>query len=160
MRDISRGEAGFSLIEMAVVLVIFGITLTATIPAFSRLMQSNSLQDAAKQLSGHLRLSRQMAVASGVSHILDWNVADETYLIIRDENENDTPDVGETTTGPFTLPGRVDLQDSGVDPFSTSLVVFSRDGSASESGTVVLSNDRGHSMNLILLAPTGQVRLD
>jgi len=159
LRRTSHREAGYSLIELAVVVIILGITLTASIPAFSRLMQSNSLQNAASQFSGHMRLARQMAVTSGVSYIVDWD-STETYLIVRDNNENDVSDVGEPADGPFTLPKRVSLADSEDDAFTSSNVTFSRDGSASESGTLVLSNDRGHSMNLMLLAPTGQVRID
>lgn len=156
LKRTSPREAGYSLIELAVVVIILGITLTASIPAFSRLMQSNSLQNAAGQFSGHMRLARQMAVTSGVSYIVDWD-STETYLIIRDNNENDVPDVGEPADGPFTLPKRVSLADSA---FTSSRVTFSRDGSASESGTLMLSNDRGHSVNLMLLAPTGQVRIN
>lgn len=158
-RGIPQREAGYSLIELAVVIILLGITLAASIPAFSRLMQSNSLQNAANQVSGHMRLARQMAVASGVPYIVDWD-STESYLLVRDDNQNDAPDVGEPADGPFTLPSRVSLENSEDDGFTSSLVVFSRDGSASESGTLVLSNDRGHSLNLMLLAPTGQVRVD
>jgi prepilin-type N-terminal cleavage/methylation domain-containing protein len=159
LRRTSHRQNGYSLVEMAVVIILLGITLMASIPAFSRLMQSNSLQNAANQFSGHMRLARQRAVATGVPYIVDWD-STETYLLVRDDNGNDIPDDGEPADGPFTLPKRIHLENSVDDAFTSSLVTFTRDGSASESGTLVLSNDRGHALNLILLAPTGQVRID
>lgn len=149
------------MIEVLTVLLLLGITLTASIPAFSRFMQSNNLQNAAMQFGGHFRLARSMAVASGVPYIVGWDLENERYEIVRDDNDNAEPDDGEPVTGPFPLPKRVTLQNPDDEDlgFSSTSVVFSRSGSASESGTLVLSNDRGHSKSVLLLAPTGQVRI-
>lgn len=159
---IAHAQAGYSLTELMTVILILGITLTASIPAFSRFMQSNNLRDAAMQFAGHFRLARSMAVASGVPYIVDWDLDTERYEVVRDDNNNGAPDIGEPATGPFPLPKHVILQNPNDEDlrFSSTRVVFTRSGSASESGMLLLSNDRGHSKSLLLLAPTGQVRVE
>lgn len=144
--------------EIMVSLVILGITLIVSLPAFGRLMQSNNLQNAAGQVAGHFRLARSMAVANGISYIVGWDEANSRYDITRDDNGNDTPDVGEPVIGPYPMPRRTHVTNPDSIGFAADQVVFRRDGSASASGTLILSNDEGRSMNLILLAPTGQVR--
>jgi Tfp pilus assembly protein FimT len=150
-------QAGVTALELVVVVAIIGVTMGLTIPAFSRLMQSNSLKDASEKFAGHFRLARMMAVSKDVPHIVTWDVSNGTYQVVRDVNGNDAPDNGEPFDGPFALPGNILLANPG---FSADQVTFLRDGSASEAGTLVLSNARGHSVDLTVLVATGHVRLD
>jgi hypothetical protein len=89
-----------------------------------------------------------------------WNTTSALYVVLQDDNENGLPDIGEPFDGPFTMPKNISLQNPSPDGFSNDWVSFTTDGSASEAGTLVVSNLDGVSMNLMLLAPTGQVRLD
>lgn len=152
--------AGFSTIELAVAMVVASITLAVAIPAFQKLNGTNELLGASDQFAGHLRIARQKAVAMGIPHIVIWNDVSRTYVIVRDQNGNGAPDAGEQTDGPFALPDRIDIQNAGAGGFSGNSVVFSPAGSASESGSVELTNDRGHVRALTLLAPTGLVKVE
>jgi hypothetical protein len=76
-----------------------------------------------------------------------------------DQNGNGVPDSTESHEGPFVLPNGITLQNSPSHGFTASLLLFSPAGSASESGTVTLSNNRGDTKNLSVLAPTGHVRI-
>ena len=154
-----RTQAGFSLIDLAVAITIIGITLAASIPALSKLGQSNNLLNSTEQVAGHLRLARQKAVTRGVPHILAWDEWTQQYVIVMDQNGNGLPDSTESREGPFDLPFGVTLQNSTTQGFTASLLTFSPGGSASESGTVILSNNRGDEKNLSVLAPTGHVRV-
>ena len=58
----SRLRAGFSLIELLVVLVIGAIVLTFSIPAMNSILSSTSVTSAANQILGTLTLSRQYAI--------------------------------------------------------------------------------------------------
>ena len=155
----SQPQAGFSLIDLAIVMMIIGITLAASIPAISKLGQTNSLMNSTEMVAGHLRLARQKAVARGVPHILAWDEDTQQYVIVTDQNGNGVPDSTESREGPFTLPHGITLHNSTTQGFTANLLTFSPGGSASESGTVILSNNRGDARNLSVLAPTGHVRI-
>jgi type II secretion system protein H len=158
MRTPSR-EAGFSIVELMVVLLILGITLAASLPAFNRYLASSTLQNASEEFAGRLKLARQTAVAQGVPQIVSWNTASQTYSIITDSNGDGVAQAGEPVLGPFDLPNGITLANDTVDPFAGTQLTFNPNGSASQSGTVVLSNTKNGSLNLSVLAPTGQVRV-
>jgi Tfp pilus assembly protein FimT len=149
-----------SMTEVMVSLVILGIMLGVSLPAFSSLLQSNNLQNAGRDVSGHFRLARSLAVSTAVSHIVDWDPDASTYRVVRDSNGDGDVDMGEPLVGSFTLPNRVAMANPDTIGFTNDRVTFLRNGSSSESGTLVLSNDRGHTKSIVLLAPTGQVRVE
>jgi type II secretory pathway pseudopilin PulG len=155
-----RSQAGVTALELLVGLVVFGITMAATVPAFSHLMQSNNLRGSSEKMAGHFRLARTKAVSSGIPHMVIWSTSSDLHVILQDDNGNSLPDIGEPFDGPFSLPKNINLQNPSPDGFSNDWVTFTTDGSASEAGTLVVSNLDGISVNLMLLAPTGQVRLD
>jgi prepilin-type N-terminal cleavage/methylation domain-containing protein len=61
-----RAERGFSLIELAIVLVVLGILFAFSIPNFQSLSSSFQLRGAAENVAGQLRLARERAIATGV----------------------------------------------------------------------------------------------
>jgi len=68
MRDVVRGrrrigEAGFSLAELLVVLVIIGITATVAIPSVGSYYRAYRIRSASDLLVGHMRVARQIAVS-------------------------------------------------------------------------------------------------
>ncbi len=155
----TAGRAGFTAVELMVTMLIMGLILAAGIPSFRSIIESNDLQNGADELAGRLRLARQAAVAEGVPYIVDWDSQARTYTIGRDDNGDNTLQAGEIQSGPFSLPSSLTLENSAADGFSGSQVIFGPDGSANETGTVVLENDNGITLDLTVLAPTGQVRI-
>jgi prepilin-type N-terminal cleavage/methylation domain-containing protein len=59
-----RNQQGFSLIELAVVVIIAGLVLAITTPAINRFLQQARLRDSASRLAGEMRLVRQRAVTN------------------------------------------------------------------------------------------------
>ena len=55
-------RTGFTLIEMLTVMLIIGIILSISIPAFTNLMKSGGLNSATRQVSNTLSLARQLAI--------------------------------------------------------------------------------------------------
>jgi prepilin-type N-terminal cleavage/methylation domain-containing protein len=151
-------QGGFSMAEIMVVMLVLGLSLMAGIPAFSRFMQSNNLTSAAEQLGGHFKLARQQAVAEGIPHIVLYNTSSETYVIVQDDNRNNIADDGEPVQGPFELPNHIDL-DNGEPGFTGNQVVLDPDGTASETASVVFTNNREQVITLTLLGPTAQVQI-
>ncbi|MGD8396893.1 MAG: GspH/FimT family pseudopilin [Candidatus Eiseniibacteriota bacterium] len=155
-----RLEAGHSLIELTVALVVLSIALATSVPAFHRLGDSNELVGATDELAGHLRITRQKAVSLGVPHVFIWNEVQQLYIIVCDTNGNGLPDAGEPRDGPFALPDGVSMHNAGDGGFTTSRVIFQPNGSANESGSIDITHDSGGEKRLTVLAPTGQVKID
>ncbi len=163
MRKVNRGKArehGFSLVETMVALVLMAIAMATAIPAFTRHLHANSVQGACLDVAAHLRLARQKAVTEGVPQIVAWDENAGTHIIVSDENENGVVDNGEPTLGPYTLPQHVSLVNPDTLGFSVDQVVFTQNGAASETGRLVIASSLGESRSLLLLAPTGQVRVE
>ncbi len=63
-------ERGFSLIELIIVLVILGLSLSLVTPSLSRFSKAVELKAAAKKISGILRYYRSEAIQQGKVHRL------------------------------------------------------------------------------------------
>lgn len=61
-----RGEAGYSLAEMLVVVVIIGLAAAVTIPNVGAFYRAYRIRTASDQISSHLRTARQIAVTQRV----------------------------------------------------------------------------------------------
>jgi prepilin-type N-terminal cleavage/methylation domain-containing protein len=60
-----RMSHGFSLIELAVVMLIFGIVLATGIPSFIKYRRDQELVTTAQNIAGQIRLSRATAMVTG-----------------------------------------------------------------------------------------------
>ncbi len=70
-------ERGFSLVELAIVLVVFGLLFIFSIPAFRSISTSQQLKGASENIAAQLRLAREKAIATGVTqpmHFVGTNV--------------------------------------------------------------------------------------
>jgi prepilin-type N-terminal cleavage/methylation domain-containing protein len=61
---------GFSLVEMAVVVMIAGLILAISAPSLIRHLNRQRVQDAAHLLADEMRLARQKAVANGTRNYI------------------------------------------------------------------------------------------
>ena len=59
----ARGEAGFSLAEMLVVVVIVGLTAAVAVPSVGTFYRAYRIRSASDLLAGHMRAARQIAVS-------------------------------------------------------------------------------------------------
>ena len=57
-----RGEAGFTMAEMLVVVVLVGLVALVTVPNLGAFFRAYKVRTASDQLTGHLRAARQIAV--------------------------------------------------------------------------------------------------
>ena len=60
-----KRSPGFTLIEMAVVMVILGITMAIGVPSFVKYRRSQELRSAAQNIAGQIRLARANAMVTG-----------------------------------------------------------------------------------------------
>src|SRR5881394_2550396 len=63
----NRSTRGFSLIEMVIVVAMFGLLMAFAVPAVQRLGRTHGLKGARDDMSAQIQLARARAIASGDS---------------------------------------------------------------------------------------------
>ncbi|WP_019935666.1 GspH/FimT family pseudopilin [Oceanimonas smirnovii] len=123
-------NAGFTLLELLVVLTIATLALTVALPRFAALLPSAELKSYSRQTAALLRLARSQAVATG-------NVV---TLTLNNEQQQ-TRLSGQTK--PHAWPAGITLSLSGTQtgPDEAATLEFYPDG-ASSGGTVRVASDR------------------
>ena len=130
-----RNARGFTLLEMAVVILIIGIIATFSVPAFVKLNRSLQLKGATQNLAGQLQLARSKAMATGTPQIM--HLYQGTYGV--DYHIHNT---GEGPTGMWKLPKDVIyVWSAGTLPSQN--VTMKPDGRADKSGMVILQGMGG-----------------
>jgi len=134
MRD--PAERGFSLVELAIVLVVMGLLFGFSVPSFNRISSSYQLRGAAENVAGQLRLAREKAIATGVEqplHILNST----TYRI----------EYGSVIATAWTLPNGITFTNATVDDwyYMAADGRFYQNASHSLTGSnvIVVGNTRG-----------------
>ncbi len=160
--------AGFSLIELLMVVVIIGLLGSVAAPTFRGYMQTQRLHAACRDLVTNLRFARLRAVSEQNPWVVMFLIHQRQYLLFADdgggrgvvtnpqfveENRgNLRPDPGEKTIGPINLTGGVmfglvtaaDLPNGITTTTPVSFggspprIVFYPNGSARETGVIML----------------------
>ncbi len=119
---------GFSLVELMIVLVIFGVLVGMGIPSYQKYSASQKLRGTAENLVQTVQLQRSRAMTTGQSVVLNFNTGTPPgWTCISQGRANHT-----------NLPNGV-LYASA----SPASLVLTRDGRVNTSGTVVFMNQVG-----------------
>lgn len=152
-----RDEAGYSLIELMVGLVIMTIMLGTTIPAMSRYLRDHELLGFVENYAADLRLCRQRATAEGNNFLFLMGAGG--YTLVDDINNNGTQDSGEASIGPRAIPDGVTVTNDSVNPFLSTTIVFLPSGAANQGGQVRIADAHGLSRSVMLIRATGMVKV-
>jgi type II secretion system protein H len=147
-------EAGFSIVELMVVVVIMTIIFAASIPAFRTHGADVNLTKGAREIEGTLKLARAKAVSSNRPVVVVFDVNDGTYFLFEDDDGDGNHDSGETQSGVYEMPKQVTLNDVS---FAQNKVTLQPSGAASETGSVELINTRNLAQRIDLMDATGLV---
>ena len=122
---------GFTLVEMAVVILIFGLLVAFSIPAYMRFSGAHQLRGATENLAAQLRMAREKAMATGEDQPMHYvaNFQNSDYHI-----HYPTGFVG----GKWKFPRGITFYSIGINPTMQS------NGRASASGMVILQDTRGN----------------
>ena len=150
-------ERGFSLVELAVVLVVFGLLYTMSLPAIRRYTADASLLSGAEQVSSHVRLARFKSISVHSNVIMRFQWAAGTYTLHTDTNGNGLADNGEPVRGPFALPQRITFANSSYQPIAGDSLVFRPDGTLAAGGACVLRSPANNTKTLTVMRSTGDV---
>ena len=121
---------GFSLVELAVVLVIFGLVLAFSVPAYQHMTTMQNLTGAASNIAAQVRLMRELAINTGSSQTMHFFYA--------------TPGAGDyhihngATMAPFwSLPRNITYFWGGG---TSSVMTATNDGRINGSGMIILQD--------------------
>ena len=121
-------ERGFSLIELMVAIVIFGLIVGFSVPSYQSYATTQKLRGTSENLVQTIQLQRSRAMATGQSVVINFNTsapAGWTVMSQGLQNQQALPNgVTYASANPATL-------------------TLTRDGRVSNSGLVVFQNSAG-----------------
>ena len=161
--DTSSRSAGFSLLEVVLVIAILGLLALIAIPHFSSYEDDKKITAAAVELTDALRFARSTAMATGAKHRVKINPTDETFSVLLTQSQAvvvhpvDKKDYTvDLTNAPYT--SGVDLQSVNGNATGVVVVDFSPDGHASAPMEILFSY-AGLTKTVSLNAVTGRVTM-
>ena len=153
IRDPKRRVAGFSFIEILVVMAVMLVLMLLAAPALWTMMRQAKLRGVARETQGLMRLARLDAIkysSQGVVRIVAGDPDEGVPPAVQAFSDRDGDliwDDGEPMLGRYELPTSVSFRDPDGDEFEDSvdgfrddpeggprLAVFLRDGSVPEEG--------------------------
>jgi type II secretion system protein H len=152
-----RAEIGFTLVELAIVMVIVGIVTAVAIPGFNKFMRTLDVNNQVQQIATTLRVVRQRAITENNNYIVYWSNTDRKWTWWDDDNNDGDKDGPEKSGETPPLPAWVTVTNSSTNPFPSDTVRFVPNGSASASGSAIFSNAEGYARSLSVVRPTGMV---
>jgi len=125
---------GFTLLETAVVMIILGVIVAFSFPAYVRFNRTMQLKGSAQNIAGQIQLARQKAIATGVNQVLHFQAGTFGW-----DYHTHTP--GQPIVG-WKLPRNVTYVWS-TGTLSAQTVIMRADGRADRSGTVIVRTTDG-----------------
>ena len=121
---------GFTLVEMAVAILVLGLLFAFSIPAYQNVSSSYQLKGATENIAAQLRLAREKAIATGMEQPMHFtpNYLNSDYHIHYPSG---------------FIPAKWKLP-RGIRYFSVSVnPTMYKDGRVSASGDIILQDTRG-----------------
>jgi type II secretion system protein H len=160
--NLMQKQAGFSLIELMVVIAIFAILLSIAIPNFIGKMPAKRLESAAGDVNAALQRARMVAIKENTCVVIEFSSSSDNYRIYADNGGanpdnacNKTQDTDESTIKARKLPAGVDL----VSATPQSTIRFDSRGFPDNSATISLKNTSGPTWT-VTLNITGSTRIN
>lgn len=124
-----HSERGFSLVELAITILVLGLLFSFSIPAFHSLSASYQLRGAAENVAAQLRLAREKAIATGV----------EQHIHVPNNTTYHVHFYGGSISTAWTLPRGITFTGATVGVWPK----MQTDGRCKDPAMFVLQNTRG-----------------
>lgn len=95
VRGKQAAEAGFSLVELLIVVTIIVVAAAVSLPAIGRYVRSYRIRGAAQQVAGEIQTARNKAISTNTNQGVIFQIVDaNTYRYILPENPNPATQYG------------------------------------------------------------------
>ena len=155
-------QGGFTLVELAVIILIIAACVTVVFPKFSNgLLDQQRLRSSVSKIAGIAEYARQRAVSTHFTHLLQFNIEQGTYWVTALMPDGKLMPM----TDGLNLKGRLpeDIRFSGIDfPDIRSdlenvvTIEFSPQGWI-EPATVYVASLKGRTMSIVMHEMLGYV---
>jgi prepilin-type N-terminal cleavage/methylation domain-containing protein len=153
----ARAADGFTLVELAIVLVIFGIVSAIAVPGLNKFLRAVELGGEVQGFATTMRVVRQRSITENNNYVIYWSPTERKLKWWDDDNNNGVKDGPEKFGATPALANWITVTNSSTNPFASDTVTFTPNGSASISGSVLYSNAEGYTRSLSVVRPTGMV---
>lgn len=165
----SRGDAGFTMIELAVAMSIFAVLSVIAVGGFSSLRDANAQKGAQREVISSLRTAQSRAVSEGTTYCVDfgsmststsWNVYRVPTAGAGALAAGFSCSSGAKVDGPAKLPAKTTMtgaafaQRNGID---TAYVLFYARGAASPGLLNIRRSGSTKNYRVVVDALTGRV---
>jgi len=138
---IGKMESGFTLVELIIVMAVFGILTAIAIPTFVSMMPKYRLNGSARQVMGDLMAARMKAVKENTTVKVEW-ISDHEYKVSTDSEEK-------------TIDIQTNYRDITINSFKN--INFKSTGTAN-TGSITITNST--SSKKVTVAITGRVKIN
>jgi len=157
MKNTSRKNRGFTLVELMVSISIIGLLAVLSVPGFSRFLQSWKLMGDADRFASTLRMARAAAVTKNISAVFTFDTDDNTFFYFEDNDRDGTRDNTEYRSAIYRL-------DLGIlftaHTLSTATLTFGAMGNTRESGSITLKNSYNRTRTVRIFGGTGNITIE
>jgi len=152
-----RGQCGFTLMELVIVVVVIGIIAGMAVPSFLSYMPKLKVKSTARDVVSDLRFSRSQSISQRKPFGVAVDLAHQTITRFADTDGDGTFTVADSTIDVDTASTDVKISTC---TFTDNCVIFGSTGSATTSGDLqMVSSDGQVIMSINVLASTGRVRM-
>lgn len=152
-----RREAGFTLTELMVVLVIFGIMTAVALPGLNKFLRATDLNNQVQVLATRMRVMRQRAITENNTYRLWYDWWSRSFGWWDDDNSDFVYVFGEQWAPAPQMPNWISVANDASNPMTQFWTTFNPDGTASQSFTLIFTNSDGYSRTISVIRPTGMV---
>ncbi|MEA3464132.1 MAG: hypothetical protein U9R14_03595 [Patescibacteria group bacterium] len=150
LRDYAKNQSGHLLLNLLVAFGIIALLSTITIPYLKKYQPNLKLNATARALTTDLRYAQQLTIAEQVIHLVDMDLENDSYQILK---------IGAATTTIKTVEFDAEVSYQQITGLTDNQAVFNYYGGVSEAGQIVLINTNGKT-STINIKPSGYVQLE
>jgi len=159
MKTTRFNKKGITLVEVLLVVTLIGIMAGLAVPNFDNAITKIRHKSAVRDILRDMRLARSYAISRSGRYGVYFNTTGKYHILFKDTDKDGIYDAGEQIKDSTLtcLGANISFGNCG---FTNSAVVFTVDGSASESDSVEVINDKSSASTKICVnAAVGRVYL-